>query len=1138
MKILYVGSNRADAVTVATSLRSLAADAVLVWTPRLERATTWIDQHADAAALIVEAPVDHDCWRSVVERLRHLDAHPAVLCIADAAAGVDTLEPPPDDIVARNASWLRDLPAAVRRALDRAHARQRAELHALVEQERAARTDLERQLAAASAALDDSHERHRAAAATAAEQLGKVRHQHEVSMQRAAATREMLDEQLRFAAIEVERSRQQHASAAADVDRLSRRESELSALIAEAAAVRLTLERGAADDAGRQRELEARIAEERDGRTRSDESLAHSTAEIERLTERGAVLTKRVADLEAHRDALARQMVDARRALDDSAGRERDLEARLEREGAARTAFEQAAAEAAAVVRVAQDRHRDLEARIAEQIDRRNRSEASLEQSVADVERLSGQSAALTTRVADLEAERASLAGQVADLRRALEDSAGRERELDGRIQNERAARATLGQALTDAQGAIRLAQERHEAALAASARDMAERQAQFDRQLTEAAAVRAGLAERLTGAETAVEQLRRDHLAATAEIERAARERAIGAERQADLEAQVARGHEAAETLRTEAREQAARFEKQIAGERHDHNAQMAETHEWHRRLLLESDTLQQSLGALQHRADRLDVELSEARAQLAQVQSTAEADVRRLTTERLDVERVLEDARRSFHTSLESLSNEHEIVVAALAVAVGDRDAQLREEAAGFVAAQQAAEAARTALQNDLQTKLAARDRDVEQLQATLTAVHETLEAAKRRQEILQTQADQVAHLRRLLEGTRTESDRQFHQAPLAMFRCTKDGALAYANRAWNTLISRNVDELRGARFATTVFESPTDLSGLIEQCLATNANESIETTLRRKDGARLFVRLSAFASPAGLIEIAAENLTRVRVLQDRLDRAHRMEAIGRLSSEVALNCTALLNDVHQKARQWLSVADVASRQDGEALLQEVIRVTRSLQQLVAHGDQKSRTRAVVDLNVLVRDLAPVLKRIAGDEVEIQLRDSAGPLSVDIEIERIERLLVNLAALGRERMRAGGTLAIDVGAVMVDLGFVARHPQVRPGPHALITVSESRLPLRADRQLLLSDGSIADSSPAGSGLAKGIDLGALQRLVGGCGGHLWMTVQPRGGIVAKVRLPLVTAYDQPSSRALAALGERGRTLTRWFQR
>jgi hypothetical protein len=62
-------------------------------------------------------------------------------------------------------------------------------------------------------------------------------------------------------------------------------------------------------------------------------------------------------------------------------------------------------------------------------------------------------------------------------------------------------------------------------------------------------------------------------------------------------------------------------------------------------------------------------------------------------------------------------------------------------------------------------------------------------------------------------------------------------------------------------------------------------------------------------------------------------------------------------------------------------------------------------------------------------------------------------------------------------------------------------------------------------------------VDLGTLQGLVGECGGHLWMKVLPLGDIVAKIRLPLRTAYGQTHAPALAARGGRVRTLARWFQ-
>jgi len=43
-----------------------------------------------------------------------------------------------------------------------------------------------------------------------------------------------------------------------------------------------------------------------------------------------------------------------------------------------------------------------------------------------------------------------------------------------------------------------------------------------------------------------------------------------------------------------------------------------------------------------------------------------------------------------------------------------------------------------------------------------------------------------------------------------------------------------------------------------------------------------------------------------------------------------------------------------------------------------------------------------------------------------------------------------------------------------------------------------------------------------------------LWMTLQPEGDMVAKIRLPLLAFHDEAAPRTLAARG--GRVLTRLF--
>lgn len=353
------------------------------------------------------------------------------------------------------------------------------------------------------------------------------------------------------------------------------------------------------------------------------------------------------------------------------------------------------------------------------------------------------------------------------------------------------------------------------------------------------------------------------------------------------------------------------------------------------------------------------------------------------------------------------------------------------------------------------------------------------------------------------------------------MALCRFTRDGVLTQTNRALADLVGyRKPDELRGDDFVKTVFESAGDLSWLLERCLNTKARQSVETTWKRRNGDRLLVRLSALESAPDLIEIAVEDITNVRALEDRLGQAQRMEAVGRLASEIAVTCGRMLQDVHEDGQQWLMAVseNAALRHRGEMLLDEVTRAASYLHRLAAYGDEQTTAIKPVELNRVLRNLKPVLKHVAGDEVDLELSKISSPLNVDMRADRVERLLVNLASYGRERMPLGGRLRIELGTIVVDQQFIAHHPDVRRGSHALITVTAVRREMPTAGPLQLHTVT-TDAIPNGVASQKpGVDLGPLQELLRECGGHLWMTAEPPGNMVAKIRLPLRVWDDRHS--------------------
>ena len=244
--------------------------------------------------------------------------------------------------------------------------------------------------------------------------------------------------------------------------------------------------------------------------------------------------------------------------------------------------------------------------------------------------------------------------------------------------------------------------------------------------------------------------------------------------------------------------------------------------------------------------------------------------------------------------------------------------------------------------------------------------------------------------------------------------------------------------------------------------------------------------------------------------------------MEAVGRLASEVAVTCDGLLSDVTRGAHEWLARVggDDTLRRHAEGVLTEVTRAASFLRQLGVYGNEQVRALEPVSAQRVLRDLAPVLKRLVGDQIALVLPKATGSFTVDVDAERLERVLINVAGYARQRMPSGGQVRIDLATTAVGRRFVARYSNVRPGDHVLITVTE--LPAAGELRDDIERSSRSSDTP-------GVDLGVLVDLIASCGGHLWMEAQPAGNMVVKVHLPKPPAAN--------ATDKRGGRLSRWFR-
>jgi PAS domain S-box-containing protein len=961
----------------------------------------------------------------------------------------------------------------------------------------------------------------------ASEEAGQREAKFEAELTREVTNRQALAKAL----AKVEAAQQQHASEmAAAAAHLADYQQQAETRLTEAAAAADTLEAKLADAAAALERAEQRAAIDRQAATehalqRQAEFDAQLAVELAKHQALGKQLGDTEAALQRAEQQHASGMSDAAARLTESQERASAL---LAQAGAATDALESRLADTVAALKgVEMQVVVERQAASEEAAQREAKFEAELTREVTNRQ-------ALAKALADVEAAR-----QLADQQHASELAAAAARLTEYQTH----AGALLAQTAATAEADHRHAEQQHASEMADAAARLAEYREQAEAQMAQAAAnataaiqtaEQQAAAERQAGTELAARLQARLETELKQEV---ARRQAVEGEfadaRTASEQAQL-RFLDQVAAIRQGARERETRLEERAARERAEWEITRVEGLERIRHLQMEGNIARQSLVATEEQIQRLESAHREERANLESARMAIEADLARQCAGYTVLHQTLDQTRATAQETLERLSRDRATERARLEALVAYRDTQLQKQTAGKQASDQAAAKTLADVEHRLRLTIAAGNRDsraIAQLQEQVEALGEELEATRSQREVMKTEADRVPRLRKQIDDIRAENRRQFDHTPVNMCRCGRDGAIKQVTHALANLLGYDTpDELQKVDFAGNVFESGGELQWIVDRCLASRSTESVETTWTRKDGSSIIVRVLAVATTPESIDLAAQDITTLRVLEEKLRNSQRMEAVARYASEVAVTCDNLLRHVKQEGQQWLARIDSdTARYHGELLLDEVTRATGFLRQLAVYGNQQKNAPELVDVNKVLRDLEPVLKRVAGGNVELVLPKASTPLNLDVEAERVERMLVNVAAYGRERMPFGGQLMIEVASVEVDRNFVAKYPNVRPGAHVLLTVNEVRGAVRPDFSATVShQASCANASASDN---PGVDLGALQTLVSDCGGHLWIMAEPPGDMVLKIHLPR-RVLDRPDPRAAAKRPGRARWI------
>ena len=296
---------------------------------------------------------------------------------------------------------------------------------------------------------------------------------------------------------------------------------------------------------------------------------------------------------------------------------------------------------------------------------------------------------------------------------------------------------------------------------------------------------------------------------------------------------------------------------------------------------------------------------------------------------------------------------------------------------------------------------------------------------------------------------------------------------------------------------------------------------------------------------------------DVTDRRLTLERLQQAQRMESVGKLAGGIAHEVNNMMSVVLGCSEFLLTRADLPPdvRADVELMREAAERSAAITAQLLAFSRRQVLQPVPLDLNTVIRDLEPVLRRTLGDTSLLELR--LAPLgAVLADRGRLQQVLLNLVLNARDAMARGGRVVVETRTVELGEDEAALHPEVRhrEGPFALLAVSDTGHGMDRETASHIFE-PFFTTKEVGKG--TGLGLSTVYGIVKQSDGYVWVESEPGQGTTIRIYLPftevalpsriapverraatgtetVLVAEDEPMVRAMAvrALEQAGYTV------
>lgn len=247
-----------------------------------------------------------------------------------------------------------------------------------------------------------------------------------------------------------------------------------------------------------------------------------------------------------------------------------------------------------------------------------------------------------------------------------------------------------------------------------------------------------------------------------------------------------------------------------------------------------------------------------------------------------------------------------------------------------------------------------------------------------------------------------------------------------------------------------------------------------------------------------------------TALKLSDERLQQAQKMEAIGRLAGGIAHDFNNILTAIIGYSDLTIRRLETDSplKHNVEEVKKAALRAASLTTQLLAFSRKQVMQPKTLNLNETVSNVDQMLKRLLGEDVQLLTILDPKLFPVKTDPTQIELALLNLAVNARDAMPNGGKMTIETANVTLDENYARSRTDVIPGDYVMLAVSDTGHGIDEETQTHIFE-PFFTTKPKGKG--TGLGLSTVYGIVRQSKGHVWFYTEVDKGTTFKIYLPRV---------------------------